>query len=224
MGIDHIVQSAQQNYTLDVQGEHFIISHDNLNIPFRVYEPTANRQSHFDSGTAVTLYTFPQTRGMVLDAAAFREIRRSGREKPIDAGTVLMINSGTNTRTKPRFIHWILRFLLEAPEFDINNYEYRDSEALKPPPAVNQLQWGDGYKPIQYVLPTAHIDESTYEGNDEVVAEVLKCLGFGSTDSQKKIGWSMSLCGWGTSLLYQDCVDSKPNIPMTGMHLTGWNG
>ena len=127
-------------------------------------------------------------RGMVLDAAAFWEICRLGREKPINTGTILMINSGTNTWTKPQFIHWILQFLLEAPEFDINSNEYCDSEALKPLPAVNQLQWGDGHKPIQYVLPTAHIDESTYEGNDEIVAEVLKCLGFGSVDSQKKIG------------------------------------
>jgi hypothetical protein len=187
-GIDHIVQSAQQKYALDVRRRRFIVSHDNLNIPFRVYEPTVNRQSHFDSGTAATLYTFPQTEGLTLDAAAFRESRRSGRTQPIDGGTVLTVNSNATPRMKPRFIHWILRFLLEAPEFDVNSYRYRDSEILKSPPAVNQLQWGESHKTIQYMLPTAHIDESTYEGNDEIVEMVLKYLGFGSADELKSVG------------------------------------
>ena len=38
------------------------------------------------------------------------------------------------------------------------------------------------------MLPTAHIDESTYEGNDEIVGAVLKYLGFGNTDELKKLG------------------------------------
>lgn len=45
------------------------------------------------------------------------------------------------------------------------------------------------------MLPTVHIDESTYEGNDEIVAAVLKCLGFGSTDEQKKI-WLEYIIVW----------------------------
>lgn len=187
-GIDHIVQSAQEKYVQDIRERRFIISHDNLNIPFRVYEPTVNRQNHFDSGTAATLYTFPQTEGLTLDAAAFQESRRSGREQPIDGGTILTVNSNATPRMKARFIHWILRFLLEAPEFDIGSYKHRDSEALKPPPPVNQLQWGELFRTIQYMLPTLHIDESTYEGNDEIINAVLKYLGFGSMDELKKLG------------------------------------
>lgn len=104
-GINDLVYSAQQEYTNDVRTRQFIISHDNVNIPFRVFEPSANRQSHFDSGTAATLYTFPQTEGMSLNAAALRESRKSGRDHPIDGGTVLTINSDANPRIKPRFIH-----------------------------------------------------------------------------------------------------------------------
>lgn len=188
IGIDHMVRSAREEYALDVRRRLFILSHDNVNIPFRVYEPTVSRQNHFDSGTAATLYSFPQTEGLTLDAAALRESRRLGRAEPIDGRAVLTINSNTNPRMKSRFIHWILRFLLEAPEFEVNDYKYRDDEILNPPSAVNQLQWGATHRTIQYMLPTAHIDESTYEGNDEIIAEVLKCLGFGSADEQKKIG------------------------------------
>ena len=187
-GIDHIVQSPQRKYALDVRRRLFIVSHDNVNIPFRVYEPTVNRQNHFDSGTAATLYTFPQTDGLALNATAFQESRRSGRAQPIDEGTILTVNSNANPRMKPRFVHWILRFLLEAPEFEISSYRYRNSEILKAPPAVNQLEWGELFKTTQYMLPTAHIDESTYEGNDEIVGAVLKYLGFGSTDELKKLG------------------------------------
>lgn len=187
-GINDLVYSAQQEYTNDVRTRQFIISHDNVNIPFRVFEPSANRQSHFDSGTAATLYTFPQTEGVSLDAAALRESRKSGRGHPINGGTVLTINSDANLRIKPQFIHRILQFLLEAPEFKIDSYEHRDSSILKPPPAVNQLPWGESHKTTQYMLPTAHIDESTYEGNDEIVAAVLTRLGFGGADEQKRIG------------------------------------
>jgi len=128
IGIDYIVESAQQKYVQDVRTRLFIASHDNVNIPFRVYEPTTGRQSHFDSGTAAALYTFPHTEGLTLNAAALRESCKSGREQPIDGGTVLTINSGANLRMKPRFIHRILQFLLEAPKFEIDNYKYRDSE------------------------------------------------------------------------------------------------
>ena len=187
-GIGHIVESAQEEYVQDVRRRQFLITHDNVNIPFRVYEPTVNQQSHFDSGTAATLYTFPQTEGIVLDAAALQESRRSGRTNPIDGGTIFTVGTDANTRIRPRFIHWILRFLLEAPEFDVNDYKYRDSEILKSPPAVNQLQWGELHKATQYVLPTVHIDESTYEGNEEIVKDVLERLGFRSVDELKEVG------------------------------------
>ena len=187
-GIGHIVQSAQEKYVQDIRKRQFLITHDNMNIPFRVYEPTVNQQSHFDSGTAATLYTFPQTEGLMLDAAALRESHRSGRANPIDGATVLTLNSDANIRIKPRLVHWILRFLLEAPEFKIDEYTDRDSGILKPPPPINQLQWGEKHKAIQYVLPTAHIDESTYEGNDEVIQTVLRHLGFQGVDRLKKVG------------------------------------
>ena len=74
------------------------------------------------------------------------------------------------------------------PEFKIDEYTDRDSGILKPPPPVNQLQWGEKHKAIQYVLPTAHIDESTYEGNDEVIQTVLRHLGFQGVDGLKKVG------------------------------------
>ena len=100
-GIGHIVQSAQEKYVQDIRKRQFLVTHDNVNIPFRIYEPTVNQQSHFDSGMAATLYTFPQTEGLTLDAAALRESRRSGRANPIDGATVLMLNSDANTRIKP---------------------------------------------------------------------------------------------------------------------------
>ena len=52
-GIDHIVQLAQWKDSLDVRRRLFIVSRDNVNIPFRVYEPTVNQQNHFDSGCEV---------------------------------------------------------------------------------------------------------------------------------------------------------------------------
>ncbi|EGO28171.1 hypothetical protein SERLADRAFT_434025 [Serpula lacrymans var. lacrymans S7.9] len=42
-----------------VRSHPFVISHDNLNIPFRVYSQCIDNQSHFDSGTAATVYFQP---------------------------------------------------------------------------------------------------------------------------------------------------------------------
>ena len=53
---------------------------------------------------------------------------------------------------------------------------------------MDQLQWGDRYKIIQYMLLIMHIDESTYEGNDKIIKVMLEYLGFKSTDELKRVG------------------------------------
>lgn len=57
-GIDTLATHA--NLELRRQIHHckllFNLSHDNINMQFRVYEQRINRQSHFDSGTASTIY------------------------------------------------------------------------------------------------------------------------------------------------------------------------
>jgi hypothetical protein len=42
-----------------VQHLPFVVTHDNINIPFRVFSQRINNQSHFDSGTASTLFFQP---------------------------------------------------------------------------------------------------------------------------------------------------------------------
>lgn len=37
----------------------WIMSHDNVNIAFKVYSQQVNKQTHFDSGTAATVYVKP---------------------------------------------------------------------------------------------------------------------------------------------------------------------
>ena len=112
---------------------------------------------------------------------------------------MLTINSNANPRMKPIFIHWILRFLLEAPEFEFDTYKSRDGGLLRPPPAVNQLLrlW----RAIQYVSPTDHIDESTYEESDELIATVPRCLGFGGSDEEKEVGLERIIVWVGDQLI-----------------------
>jgi hypothetical protein len=73
-GIDTLAKRVKmelrhQIYDLRLQ---FYFSQDNINIQFRVYEQRFDRQSHFDSGTASTIYLIPGSEGQRLDSHALQ--------------------------------------------------------------------------------------------------------------------------------------------------------
>ena len=166
----------------------FYFSHDNLNIQFRVYEQRIGRQSHFDSGTATTIYLVPGSDGRQLDNRGLQEGRKVGRMNPITANDIVKITMPAATRVALRMRHWILRFLLDSQDFDLEKYDDKSDTQLKPPPPVCELPIGRENQIIQHMLPTYHINQSTYEGNDQVMTQTWRGLGLGSVGEMKKTG------------------------------------
>jgi len=55
-----ISNKAMQEVQREIQTEPFIASHDNVNIPLRVFLQRLHNQSHFISGCAATIWILPK--------------------------------------------------------------------------------------------------------------------------------------------------------------------
>lgn len=189
-GIDTIARHANEELRRQIHELKllFFFSHDNINRQFRVFEQRIDRQTTFDSGTASTIYLVPGSENIQLDNRALQEQRKIGRANPITARDIVKLSMVGTTRVAAQLKHRVLRFLLDSPEFDIESYEYRNDAALAPPPPVRELPCGRENQTIQHMLPTTHICESTYDGNDQVMSETYNCLGLGSLEEMKETG------------------------------------
>ena len=189
-GIDALAERANTELRHQIHNRKllFYLSHDNVNIQFRVYEQRVDRQSRFDSGTATTIYLVPDSEEKPLDNRGLQEQRKIGRMNPVTAKDVVEMTMPAAKRVALRMRHWILQFLLDSPDFDLENYNGQSNARLKPPPPVCELPAGRKNQIIQHMLPTHHIDQSTYEGNDQVIAQTWKELGLSLVEEMKKTG------------------------------------
>ena len=104
-----------------------------------------------------------------------------GRTNPITAKDIIKATIPVATRVMSRMRHWILQFLLDSPDFDLEKYGDRDDVQLKPPPPVCELPTDRENQIIQHMLPMHHINESTYEGNDQATGQIRRDPGPSST-------------------------------------------
>lgn len=189
-GIDTLAKHANMELQQQIHDHKllFYFSHDNVNIQFRVYEQRVDRQSHFDSGTASTIYLVPGSEGQQLNNRALQEQRKIGRTNPITAKDIVKATIPAAARVMSRMRYWILQFLLDSPDFDLEKYDNRNDARLKPPPPVHELPTGRKNQIIQQMLPTRHINQSTYEGNDQVMGQTWRDLGLNSVEEMRKTG------------------------------------
>ena len=189
-GINTLAEHANQELRRQIHELKllFLFSHDNINHQFRVFEQRVDRQTTFDSGTASTIYLIPGSENMRLDNRALQEQRKIGRANPITAQDIIKLSMPGAARVATQMKYRILCFLLDSPEFNIKTYKHHGNTALNPPPPVHELPCGRENQTIQYMLPTAHICESTYEGNDQVISEIYKYLGLDSPEEMKEMG------------------------------------
>jgi hypothetical protein len=138
----------------------FFLGYDNLNVPFRTQEQRLNNQRHFDSGTAGTVYICQES--SYPDLEALQEAQRAGALRPLSVEEIYDIEDTAAQRIRERHIFQILSVLMNSEAFDQAQYLYSNSAALQPPPPLHQLPLK---KTKQYMLPTVHIDESSYEAS-----------------------------------------------------------
>ncbi|KAA1473667.1 hypothetical protein DENSPDRAFT_780361, partial [Dentipellis sp. KUC8613] len=181
----NIAKTAERAAQDAVRNQATFISHDNLNIPKRVFSMRLDNQSHFHSACAGTLWvlpdhiSFPSTLNWEL-----RETRREGSKTPYNFTEILDPNPALHRRLRNQGIHRILRFLLDSPAFV--NYQEHNDPVLSPPPPVNLLPCGPTHVIKQFILRTTDIDEASYEGNEKVLEEWQHQLGLDSLEEKKE--------------------------------------
>jgi hypothetical protein len=150
--------------------------HDNVNIAFKVYEQRLNNQSHFDSGTAGTIVVIKDPACIIPDYTASRVAFVEGVNNPVTFRDIIQLESKASGRLKASAVHLVLKFLIDAPEFEFNEYKYSDNAIFSRPASTFQLATGRATATCQYMLDLLHIDEVSYEGNDRVLEEWFRQL------------------------------------------------
>lgn len=97
----------------------WLLSYDNVNIPFRVFSQRLDNQGEFGNGTAATVYI--KRSAKQLSPAANRllqETRASGMKNPITEVEIISLGVEAYPRIQSRMKYQVLKFLLDSPQFD----------------------------------------------------------------------------------------------------------
>jgi len=187
-GIKKLSELSRTALLKDLKRYPWFGTHNNINLPFKVYEQRLGNQSHFDSGTAATILVIKDPNAVRPDNRAFQEQRALGAVNTIKYKDIIKLEKDASPRLKARAIHRILSILTAAPEFSFETYSQKDHASFDPPPPREQLPIGPDDVTCQYMLNTVHIEEASYEGNDRVLEEWWRQLGLDSPEKQKEIG------------------------------------
>ncbi|EMD36367.1 hypothetical protein CERSUDRAFT_95685 [Gelatoporia subvermispora B] len=190
-GILVLAQSSRQSLLSNIKVYPWGGVYDNLHVRFLAYEQRLDNQNHFDCGTAATILINQDPHTTPPDPNARRQQLLVGRKSSITLSEILELESAASPRLRTWAIHYVLKLLIDAPDFDFSTYKYKESELFVPPPPVFQLATGREHATRQYMLDTMHLDESFYEGNDRVLTDIWRQLKFDTPEKQRSLGSSV---------------------------------
>ncbi len=195
-GIDALADQQQVLLLDDIKKYPWFGMHDNINIPFRVFEQRLSNQNHFDSGTAATILILKNPLTRWPDRDLRLQQKALGAGDLISGKDIFRLEAESGPRIFPRAVSLVLRFLIESPGFDFESYAFKDDSLFSPRPLGRQLPTGREHIPCQYVLKTAHIEEASYEGNERVLVEWWKQLEHSTPSGHRKLGETQTIV-WG---------------------------
>ncbi|KAJ7259410.1 hypothetical protein C8J57DRAFT_1640173 [Mycena rebaudengoi] len=170
---------AMDEVRIVIQKFPWLISHNNMNVPLRVFSQRLNNQSHFISGCA---YTF----------------RAQTCLEPFDFAEVLYGSEEADDRLEAFSEYHVLRLLLQSPDFV--DYPHHADPLLKPPPSVHQLEGGEDNAITAYILETSSNEEASYEGTLTAMADAFRQLLLDCTDEQIRTSLSRVIIWIGDQL------------------------
>ena len=140
----------------------WLMSHNNLNLAFQVYSQRINNQTHFDSGTAGTVYFKKNEEPLSPDLAKILRAKRAeGLKTSITAQDLVLMEMKALKKLEPYLFHEILQALLDLPKFNLPTYEFRNDEVLKTPNPIQALPFGYDYPAWQFLLATVKMEEAS---------------------------------------------------------------
>jgi hypothetical protein len=186
-GIEALSEAAHENMAVDMKNYPWFGVHDNLNLAFRVYEQRLSNQNHFDSGTAGTIIVIKDPNCTPPDFFSAQEKLVKGIKHPISFSDILNLERGASPRLKAQNIHRVLKFLIDAPQFDFDTYEHNDSNIFDRPVSLRRLP--TEHATSQYMLNTVHIEEASYEGNARILQEWFRQLNLENLSEKMQEGF-----------------------------------
>ncbi|KDQ05582.1 hypothetical protein BOTBODRAFT_193321 [Botryobasidium botryosum FD-172 SS1] len=179
------------------------ILHDNVRLVFRVTTQRVNNQTHGDNGTAATVIALPRSATEIL--ASYGELMRpkwdeiaeafrSGDypERMLSLKDLLQRNNQDQYRAFS--IHNVITVLLDSPQF--SQYRHRDHRLLAPPPPVHAMPTGPEHRTKYWMLGTVPIEEASYDGNEQVINEMLRQIGFNDDKTKARLAIECAI-PWG---------------------------
>ncbi|EIW55822.1 uncharacterized protein TRAVEDRAFT_129435 [Trametes versicolor FP-101664 SS1] len=164
-------------------------SHDNLNVPMRVFSQRSHNLNHFISASAATIWILPKEALLPEDISVKTKAARKAamEEGPLPAKDLVMGELDAATRMKAQGRDRVLRFLLQSPAFA--DYPHHDDPLFAAPPPVELLPCGPEHMVKQHILETVEVDESSYDGTDQLMNKIwLEQMGWGSEEEKKRTG------------------------------------
>ncbi|TEB29725.1 hypothetical protein FA13DRAFT_1580641, partial [Coprinellus micaceus] len=186
--IDRMSKQALDEVVRLIELFPWVVSYDNVNIPFRVFSQRLDNQKDPGASTAATVYIKQDAQQLSESInALLKETRKAGIEKPLTEETILELEHNSYPLIKRQMEYIVLRMLLDSPDFDLTTYKHRRSDVLNPPPALDSLPTGPDHATLQYLLGTVDIPEASYEDNSRLVNEWFRQLGFNTKEQKVKL-------------------------------------
>ncbi|OJT05420.1 hypothetical protein TRAPUB_13205 [Trametes pubescens] len=197
-----IAESAKGDTRLDVQLRRLLGSHDNLNIPMRVFSQRSHNLNHFINASAATIWILPESAFLPPDISSkVKEARRVAAQasEAFPLEDLYLGEEDAAARMHAQGRHRILRFLLDSPAFA--EYSHRDDPLFAPPPPTDLLPCGVDHVVTQHILETVEVDESSYDGTDQLMNKIwLEQMGWGSDEEKRRTGMERLLVWAGDQL------------------------
>jgi hypothetical protein len=103
----------------------WLLTYDNLNIPFRVFSQCLDNQGDFGSATAATVYIKCSAIPLSQNAnCCLQETRTEGLKNPLTPHDIIQLSTEAYPRIHTHTKYQVLRILLDAPRFDFSTYEH----------------------------------------------------------------------------------------------------
>jgi hypothetical protein len=183
---NNTVLSIRNNAIADMR-EHvkenpFMVLYDNVRLKFAADSQRSNNQDHKENGTAATVIILPSSSKAILRnwKEHRREMERQHAARVIAQGPIaqcitleaLTTDHLRRARLRECGVHHIMNVLLRHPAF--SKYLHHRHQSLQPPKMRFQLPTGPEHRTKQFMLSTMPLEEASYNGNLQVVEEIMK--------------------------------------------------
>lgn len=166
-------ERAQAVEAADPNGEGAVaMNYDNFNVAKPAFEQRLLKGNRFLNGTVLTIRTLPPAAKLLCNRVLLDAGRARAAAQNLTPHDFLDPTAGK--AVTPFLLYHILSVILNSPDFSTYKLDNQKCKEFKPPAPVDQCD--PTFLLKLYVLATVPIDESSYEGNAQVLDKYYEIL------------------------------------------------